>query len=96
MKPLYLQEFPDYDDTLPTLEGFHDSSYRHDTAPSLCKWLDEEDERFIQIYCDYKDESLREWDDTKRFTVYINDHGETSFQSDNWADIQQFIKELKL
>lgn len=96
MKPRYLQEFPDYDDTLPTLEGFHDSSYHNDTCPSLFKMLDEKEEKYIQIYCDYKDINLREWDDMQRFTVYMNDLAETTFQTDNWEEIVQFIKALNV
>lgn len=95
-KPFYLQEFPDYDDTLPTLEGFHDSSYRNDICPSLFKWLDEKEERFIQVFCDYKDATVREWDDMERFTVFLDDHGIPAFASNDWADIEKFIKELKL
>jgi hypothetical protein len=92
----YLKEFPDYDDTLPTLEGFHDSSYHNDTCPSLFKWLDEKEERFIQVFCDYKDATVREWDDTERFTIFIDDHGMPAFASNDWAEIETFIKELKL
>ena len=90
----YLEQFPDYDDTLPTLEGFHDSSYHNDMCPSLFKWLDEKQERFIQVFCDYKDESVREWDDLDRYTIFIDDHGMPAYGSNNWADIEQFIKDL--
>ena len=102
MKPLYLQEFPDYDDTLPTLEGFDDYSWHNDSCPSLGKELPNGD--FICIYLDYKDKNLSDFADLEgenyaRFRVGNEKQSgdyEVLFESNDWAEIEQFIKELKL
>ncbi|MCZ7860962.1 hypothetical protein O9X98_06050 [Agrobacterium salinitolerans] len=42
--------FPDFDDTLPEIDGFEDMSYQHDSAPKL---LDQT--RRLELFVDYKD-----------------------------------------
>ena len=59
MKPLYLQEFPNYDDTLPTLEGFSDSSWHNDVCPSISDDNDSDPEECIFIFCDYKEKTRK-------------------------------------
>ena len=103
MKPLYLQEFPSYDDTLPTLEGFEDSSWHNDACPSLIKYL--EKDTYLQIFCDYKNKELSDFadilgDDYARFSVsYFNPEQDLNsqhlFQSNDWADIEQFIENIE-
>jgi hypothetical protein len=51
--------FPDYDDTLPSLEGFSDCSYKNDTCPSIHKEMDKD--IYLVLYCDYKNPNLSEY-----------------------------------
>jgi hypothetical protein len=68
----YKTEFPDYDDTLPELEGFTDSSWRNDACPSLSKEIsDDLHPKTITIFVDYKNFALSEFPE-----VFFNDHGD--------------------
>jgi len=60
----YLKAFPDYDSTLPILDGFIDNSWRHDTCPSLLN-----KKLGFQLFCEYEDPSLRE-SEGKKFALY--------------------------
>jgi hypothetical protein len=98
----YKNEFPRFDDTLPTLEGFYDDSWHNDACPSLCKDLG--NDRYLKIYIDYKDKERSDFFDVMdefyfRFGVYLDKpmeefNAELIFQSNDWAEIEQFIKEL--
>ena len=100
----YLEQFPHYDDTLPTLEGFYDSSWHNDACPSITKDLGEE--TYLQIYIDYKDKAKSDFYDVEdrnysRFHVNLDKPNEWLdskflFESNDWAEIEKFIKELKL
>jgi hypothetical protein len=59
MQTLY---FPDYDDTLPTIDGFVDASYGNDTCPSI-----HNEALGLTIHCDYKDEAKRENEGCTRY-----------------------------
>jgi hypothetical protein len=50
--------FPDYDDTLPVIEGFSDYSYKNDACPCIGKELGEH--QYLLLYCDYKNSELSE------------------------------------
>lgn len=101
MKSNYLHEFPRFDDTLPTLEGFEDYSWHNDACPSLGKELPNGD--FICIFVDYKDKELSDFADLEgdlyaRFRVGNNKSDgdyEVLFQSNNWEEIEQFVKNQK-
>jgi len=99
----YLEQFPHYDDTLPTLEGFYDSSWHNDACPSLTKDLG--GEKYLQVFCDYKNKELSDFADLvdgyARFSVCYQNHeedlnGQYLFESNDWAEIEKFIKELKI
>jgi len=82
MQTLY---FPDYDDQLPTIAGFVDSSYGNDLCPSIySETLD------LRIYCDYKDETKREGCGM-RYNVTIDDRGEALLETDDLADVLAFV-----
>lgn len=49
-------EFPDFDDKLPEIEGFTDSSWHNDTAPSLTN-----EELHLQLFVDFIDPALSEY-----------------------------------
>lgn len=53
--------FPDFDDTLPEIEGFEDNSYKNDTCPNL---LDKE--RQLKLYIDYRDPANSEHEKNRR------------------------------
>ena len=100
----YLEQFPHFDDTLPTLAGFYDSSWHNDACPSITKDLGEE--TYLQIYIDYKDKAKSDFYDVEdadysRFSVHLDKPNELMnpeflFSSNDWAEIEKFIKELKL
>jgi hypothetical protein len=99
----YLEQFPHYDDTLPTLEGFYDSSWHNDACPSITKDLG--GEKYLQVFCDYKNKELSDFADLvdgyARFSVCYQNHeedlnGQYLFESNDWTEIETFIKELKI
>jgi hypothetical protein len=98
----YKTAFPRFDDTLPTLEGFYDSSWHNDACPSITKDLG--NDRYLKIYIDYKDKERSDFRDMEdehyfRFAVYLEKpeedcNAEFLLQSKDWAEIEKFIKEL--
>ena len=97
----YLDEFPAFDDVLPTLEGFYDSSWHNDACPSLTKELG--NDNHLTVYIDWKNKEMSDFadlmgDDYKRFAVMltINDNSETIFQSNDWEDIVFMVNNFKL
>ena len=98
----YMHEFPRFDDTLPTLEGFEDSSWHNDACPSITKDLGKE--TYLQIYIDYKDKAQGDFydvedEDFSRYQVRLDKPNEWMsskflFASNDWAEVEQFIKEL--
>ena len=104
----YKQEFSNYDDELPTIEGFFDCSWHNDSCPSIMgyfnpttKQVDGENEPFIQIYIEYKNPELRDYKGIQRFHVLTNMNpdsdlnGELVISTDSWSDVLLTIKELK-
>lgn len=98
MKTNYKTEFPRYDDELPTLKGFTDSSWHNDACPSLMKHLD--DSTFVQIFCDYKDKAESDFadldgDNYYRYTVMLangeKDWSITLTESNYWKTIEEYI-----
>jgi hypothetical protein len=85
----YLKAFPDYDSTLPQLDGFVDSSWRHDTCPSLLN-----ETLGFQLWCEYADENNRECGG-KRFALYHYDKDDGILflmESDSIEEIKQAIQ----
>lgn len=60
----YLREFPDYDSTLPSLDGFIDNSWHNDTCPAMINTTWD----FV-LFCEYENPSLRE-SGGKKFALY--------------------------
>lgn len=54
-------EFPNFDGDLPVIDGFEDTSYRHDICPSLTN-----KELGLQLFVDYADPDLSEYPDLRR------------------------------
>ena len=78
--------FPDYDDTLPKIDGFVDSSYGNDTCPSIySKSLG------LLIHCDYKDETKREIEGSTRYGISCEDTGDSLLETDSLAEILAFV-----
>jgi hypothetical protein len=95
----YKVEFPRYDDELPTLKGFEDSSWHNDACPSLMKYIDDKG-TFVQIFCDYKNKEESDFadldgDDYYRFTVMLAnseaDWAITLTESNYWKTIEEYI-----
>lgn len=95
MKPNYKIEFPDYDDTLPKLEGFSDSSWRNDACPSISREIDAGavHPRIVVVFVDYKNPSLREHGDrgfryaVVKLTPYEQDEMNTLLATDDWSEV---------
>jgi hypothetical protein len=71
------EQFPSFEDDLPVIDGFDDSSWRHDAAPSLTDY-----EHNLQLFVDHLDPSLSDWRNervagiAKRFTLMtVSDGG---------------------
>lgn len=92
----YKNEFPDYDDTLPTLEGFEDCSWKNDVCPSLCETGKEPDDA-IFIFCDYKNPELRENGANQPRFVVLKGYGNYPclFETNDWLEVENFIKSYK-
>lgn len=104
MKVNYKTEFPRYDDELPTIKGFEDSSWHNDACPSLMRHIDDNG-TFIQIFCDYKDQANSDWADLdpenyKRFNIMLAssqaDWSVALFESNNWADIVEYLTRFNI
>lgn len=106
MKPKYKAEFPDYDDTLPALEGFADSSWRQDACPSLSKEVSVVPEvsnpPVLTVFVDYKDPSLREQcDQGFRYAVVLftphagDDEMKTLLATSDWSDVVTFVEGIE-
>jgi hypothetical protein len=87
MQTLY---FPDYDDTLPQIDGFVDASYGNDTCPSLFS-----EKLYLTVHCDYKDEAKRETAGGTRYGV-SDDCGMPVLATDNLDDVLAFIDSSRL
>ena len=88
----YLTEFPDYDSTLPILDGFADDSWHNDTCPSLLN-----KELGLKLWCEYANPELRVG--TKRFILYYQDiddslNDEFILETDSIVEIKQVIREI--
>ena len=68
----YLQEFPNYPEPLPEIEGFEDISYRNDICPSLGKEI--QDQVYLTLFCDYPKLEDRETQGL-RYSLFIQDEG---------------------
>ena len=91
----YKTAFPDYDDSLPVLDGFEDCSWKNDVCPSICEAGKEPDDALF-IFCDYKNPELREnGADQPRFVVSKGYGYPHLTCSNDWADIERFIKTYK-
>ena len=95
----YKVAFPNYDDVLPSLHGFHDSSWKDDSCPSITKIL--RGGYYIVIYCDYKNPNLSDWGskDYKRYSVVVgNDefygNGKYVLQSNNWSEVKGLVSKI--
>lgn len=81
----YRTLFPDYDDVLPTIAGFNDSSYGNDSCPSI-----HNADLNLTIMCDYADASKRECDGCARYSVSDAD-GMPVFESDDLSEVVEFV-----
>lgn len=93
----YLDEFPRFDDVLPTLEGFHDSSWHNDACPSLT--MDLPNGFRWQIFVDYKDQNESDFADIdpanyKRFAISLFDDEGFQHQGENFDTFEELTKWL--
>jgi hypothetical protein len=104
MKVDYKTEFPRYDDELPTLKGFEDSSWHNDACPSLMRHIDDAG-TFIQIFCDYKDQAESDFADLdgdayRRFSIMLanaqSDWSIALYESNSWEDIKDYLERFNI
>lgn len=88
--PQYLQAFPDFDPaTLPAIPAdWQDISWRQDCCPRFDAGAG------ISVFVDYLNPAEREFPDTNRFCVSVDDTGD-SFASDDWAAVLAYVAEVK-
>lgn len=64
-KPLYLREFPDFDDKLRMIDGFVDDSWHNDAMPHISRYFYADGKdfpvRIVEIFQDYKDRDRSEF-----------------------------------
>ena len=86
----YLREFPDYDSTLPSLDGFMDNSWHNDTCPSMINTVWD-----LVLFCEYEDPNLRECGGKKFALHHSKKDGNIIFitESDSIEEIKEAIKE---
>jgi len=93
----YLDEFPNFDYTLPDLgKGWEDNSWHNDVCPSLDYSLGGEE--IIRIWFDYADPDMRECGGA-RYLLAVGIYGETLLpilESNDLNEILSYIKENKL
>ena len=80
--------FPDYDDTLPQIDGFADASYGNDTCPSI-----HSETLGLTIHCDYKNEILRENEGCTRYSI-SDAGGDPLLDSDDLAEVLAFVADF--
>jgi hypothetical protein len=90
--PEFHPEFSDYPlADLPAMpEGFSDSSWHNDVCPSY-----RSETLGLQIFMDYVDKSLSESAMGTRFSIHRDmpdGSSDVVFQSDDWADIVEFVE----
>jgi hypothetical protein len=56
----YREEFPDFDDELPVIEGFEDRSWANEQCPCLIN-----EELHLLLFVDYKDPERSEWPEAR-------------------------------
>jgi len=86
----YLQEFPDYPEPLPQIDGFEDISYRNDICPSLGKQI--KPDVWLTLFCDYPNFEDRETGG-KRYAFFVQDDGADDylFTTDDLESMKHFI-----
>lgn len=77
--------FPDYDDTLPIIDGFIDASYGNDTCPSIYS-----EALQLTVHCDYADVAKREIEGCTRYGI-SDAGGDSLLETDDLAEVLAFV-----
>ncbi len=87
-----LTEFPNFDDELPEIEGFVDTSYHHDVCPSLTN-----KELGLQLFVDYANPEASEYPEGRmsgevgRYRLMQSEKdGEVLYDLETYADTDDF------
>ena len=79
--PLF-PEFPEYDDVLTIPRGWTDTSWHNNACPSIAKEITSK-KLSVVIWCDYKNPSMRDFNNGQQFAVSIqtlDELGEDHFE----------------
>lgn len=95
-RPLYLREFPDFDDELKSIEGFKDDSWHNDAMPKIIRSFYEKDKsypvRTVEVFQDYAQSSRSEFGEAVPYCrYYVDVVGEDGSSEDllltsSWAE----------
>lgn len=96
----YKNAFPNFDHTLPTIEGFEDDSWKNDSCPCLTKKL--ANGSYIKLYIDYLNQNLSDFSDLPKdeyfiYSLGIYDNEENYLHilnSNNLEDVLSTIKKI--
>lgn len=87
--------YPDFDDVLPQIDGFRDTSKANELAPSLTS-----DELGLMFFVDYKDRRRSKYPELPRFTFleksaggYLAKNG--VFETNNLDEALDFIESYR-
>ena len=89
----YQTEFPDFPATdMPTIPaGWTDTSWHNDACPSFNVG------NGMVVFIDFADSSLKEFEDTKRFTVHadpeVHNHNDVLMDTDDWSELLAFVSQ---
>jgi hypothetical protein len=88
--------FPEFDDTLPEIEGFEDVSWKNDTAPSMS-----DSARQLKLFVDFKDPTKSEHADLRlagkmhRYQlISIDEHGESLTDVISTNDLNEVLEAI--
>jgi len=87
----YLTEFPDFDPaTMPAIPaGWTDTSWHNDACPAFNTG------KGMVVFIDFADPALKEFEDTKRFTIHtdpeVTDSNDVLFETDDWNECLAFV-----
>lgn len=69
------------------LNDFEDSSWKNDTCPSLHKWINEDEDHYIQVFVDYANPEMREDESLSEFFVVVNTDDREVFSLNSISEV---------
>ena len=94
---LFKKEFPNYDGEFYLPKNWDDVSYHNDICPHA-RLLSTDERIELNLWQDYINTNLREYEDNKRYTfqIIIDNNIVFSFESDCLAEIKKMIDSVNI